>query len=50
MIFPQGHLLKCFPQWDTSARQQRLEIRVFPLLGELPKDIEPHLDHEYDLK
>ena len=28
---------------DTSARQQGFEIRVFPLLGELPKAIEPHL-------
>ena len=28
---------------DTSARQRRFEIRVFPLLAELPKAIEPHL-------
>ena len=28
---------------DTSARQRGFEIRVFPLLGELPKAIEPHL-------
>ena len=43
LIFPQGYLLKSFPQVDTSARQRGLEIRVFPLLGELPKAIEPHL-------
>ena len=28
---------------DTSARHRGFEIRVFPLLGELPKAIEPHL-------
>ena len=28
---------------DTSARQRGFEIRVFHLLGELPKAIEPHL-------
>ena len=28
---------------NTPARQQGFEIRVFPLLGELPKAIEPHL-------
>ena len=27
---------------DTSARQRGFEIRVCPLLGELPKAIEPH--------
>ena len=43
LIFPRGYLLKSFLQVDTSARQRRLEIRVFPLLGELPKAIEPHL-------
>ena len=32
-----------FPQVDTSARQRGFEIRVFPLLGELPKAIEPDL-------
>ena len=32
-----------FPQVDASARQRGFEIRVFPLLGELPKAIEPHL-------
>ena len=42
LIFPRGYLLKSFPQVDTSARQRGLEIRVFPLLGELPKAIEPH--------
>ena len=43
LIFPRGYLLKSFPRVDTSARQRRFEIRVFPLLGELPKAIEPHL-------
>ena len=43
MIFPQGYLLKSFPRVDTSARQRGFEISVFPLLGELPKPIEPHL-------
>ena len=43
LIFPRGHLLKPFPQVDTSARQRGFEIRVFPLLDELPKAIEPHL-------
>ena len=28
---------------DTSARQRGFEIKVFPLIGELPKAIEPHL-------
>ena len=43
LIFPLGYLLKSFPQVDTSARQRGFEIRVFPLLGEPPKAIEPHL-------
>ena len=43
LIFPRGYLLKSFPQVDTSARQRGFEIIVFPLLGELPKAIEPHL-------
>ena len=43
LIFPRGYLLKSFPQVDISARQRGFEIRVFPLLGELPKAIEPHL-------
>ena len=43
LIFPRGYLLKSFPQVDTSARQLGFEIRVFPLIGELPKAIEPHL-------
>ena len=43
LIFPRGHLLMSFPQVDTSDRQREFEIRVFPLLGELPKTIEPHL-------
>ena len=41
--FPWRLSLKFFPQVDNSARQQGFEIRVFPLLGELPKAIEPHL-------
>ena len=43
LIYPRGYLLKSFPQVDTSARQRGFEIRVFPLLSELPKAIEPHL-------
>ena len=43
LIFPRGYLLKSFRQRDSSARQQGLDIRLFPLLGELPKTIEPHL-------
>ena len=43
LIFPRGFLLKSFRQVDNSARQQRFEIRVFPLLDELPKAIEQHL-------
>ena len=43
LIFHRGHLLKSFPQVNTSARQRGFEIRVFPILGELPKAIEPHL-------
>ena len=43
LILPQGHLLKSFPQVDTSARQRGFDIIDFPLLGELPKAIEPHL-------
>ena len=43
LIFPQGNLLKFFIKGDTSARQQESEIRVFPLLGELPKAIDPQL-------
>ena len=43
LIFPRGYLLKSFPQVDNSARQRGFEIRVFHLLGELPKEIEPHL-------
>ena len=41
-IFPRGYLLKSFPHVDTSARQRGFEIRVFPLIGELQKAIEPH--------
>ena len=43
LIFPRGYLLMSFPRVDTSARQRGFQIRVFPLLGELPKAIEPHL-------
>ena len=43
LIFPQGYLPKFFPQEDASAREWGFGIRVFPLLGELPKAIEPHL-------
>ena len=43
LIFPRDYLPKSFPRVDTSARQRGFEIRVFPLLGELPKAIEPHL-------
>ena len=42
LIFPRGYLLNSFPQVVTSARLRGFEIRVFPLLGELPKAIEPH--------
>ena len=43
LIFPRGYRLKSFPRVETSARQRGFEIRVFPLLCELPKAIEPHL-------
>ena len=43
LIFFLGYLPKSIPQGDTSARQWGFEIRVFPLLGELPKVIKPHL-------
>ena len=43
LIFPRGYLMKSLPQVDSSARQRGFEIRVFPLLGELSKAIEPHL-------
>ena len=42
-IFPQGFLLRSFPQGDNSARQQEYEVSDFPVQGELPKAIEPHL-------
>ena len=35
--------MNSFPQVDTYASQRGFEIRVFPLLGELPKATEPHL-------
>ena len=40
LIFLRGYLLKSFPQVDTSAIQRGLEIRVFPLIDELPKAID----------
>ena len=43
LIFPRRDHLKFFPQGDSSARQRGFQIRVIPLLGELPKTIEPHL-------
>ena len=43
LIFHPGYFLKSFSQGDTYARHQGLEIRVFPLLPELPKAIKPHL-------
>ena len=43
LIFSCGHLLKSFPHVGTSASQRVFEIIVFPLLGELPKAIEPQL-------
>ena len=43
LIFHRGYRLKSFPQVDTSAKQRAFEKRVFPLLGELSKAIEPHL-------
>ena len=43
LIFLRGYLLMCLQQVDATARQRGFEIRVFPLLGELPKAIEPHL-------
>ena len=42
-IFPLGYLLKSFPQGDTSTRLWGFEIRVFLLLGELPRTIASHL-------
>ena len=43
LIFPPGYLLRYFLSEDTSARQRGFEIRVFPLLCQLSKAIEPHL-------
>ena len=43
LIFPRGYLMKSFSQVDTSARQRGFEMRVFPLIGELPMAIETHL-------
>ena len=40
---PRCHLQKPFPPWYASTRQRGFEVRVFPLLGELPKAIEHHL-------
>ena len=43
LIFPRGYPLKSSSQVDITARRWGFEIRVFPLLCELPKAIEPHL-------
>ena len=43
LMYRRCYFLKSFPQVDTSAKQRRLEIRVFPLLGELPTAIQSHL-------
>ena len=47
VTFPPGYLLKSFPQGDTSARLQDGLKSVFPLLDELPKAIEPHMNRIY---
>ena len=43
LIFPRSYHPKSFSQGNTSARHREFEVRVFPLLGELPKAIEPHM-------
>ena len=43
LIFPQSYLLMSLQLGDASARQRGLKSEFFPLLGELPKAIEPHL-------
>ena len=43
LIFRRGDFLRLFPQGDASARMRGFEIRVIPLLGELPRAIESHL-------
>ena len=43
LTFHRGYLLKSFPPANTSVRQRGFEIRIFPLLGELPKVIKTHL-------
>ena len=43
LIVSRCYLLTSFTQGDTFARHWVLEIRVFLLLGELQKAIEPHL-------
>ena len=61
LIFPRGYLRKSIPRMDTSARQRGFEIKVFPLLGELPRVPAPvrmpvipqatrsqHVDFAYD--
>ena len=35
--------MKSFPQVDTFSRQREFKVRVFSLLGELPKAVEPHI-------
>ena len=42
LIFPRGYLMKSFLHEDALARQRVCEIRVFPLLSELPKAFEAH--------
>ena len=34
--------MKSSPQVESTTRQRGFEIRVFPLIVELPKAIEPH--------
>ena len=43
LIFLPRYLLKSLPQVDAFTRQRGFEVRVFPLLGEMPNAIEPHL-------
>ena len=43
LCFPRGYLLRAFLQRDISVRWWGFGIRVFPLIGELTKAMEPHL-------
>ena len=43
LVFSLGYLLNIFPQRDTSTKQRGFDIRVFLIIGELLKAIEPHL-------